>query len=93
MLHFDEAESLESKFQRLVDFTDALVGKQEESEKLRSEGNAHTPGREVGARTSSVVLYLVRKGRIGGTFRTGDKRARVAGSTTISTLDPDGDMV
>ena len=34
MLHFDEAESLESKFQRLVDFTDELVGKQEELEKL-----------------------------------------------------------
>lgn len=60
MLHFDEAESLESKFQRLVDFTDALVGKQEESEKLRLEGNDHTPGREVGAGASFVVsVYLV----------------------------------
>lgn len=84
MLHFDEAESLESKFQRLVDFTDALVGKQEETERLRLEGNAHTLEREVGAGASIVVLNLVRKGRIGGTFRTpGDKRARIAGSTTI----------
>ena len=40
MLHFEEAESLESKFQRLVDFTDALVGKQEEAERLRLEGDA-----------------------------------------------------
>lgn len=45
MLHFDEAESVESKFQRLVDFTDALVGKQEESERLRLEGDGRIAGR------------------------------------------------
>lgn len=42
MLQFEEAESVESKFQRLVDFTDALVGKQEEVERLRLEGDGRT---------------------------------------------------
>lgn len=42
MLQFEEGESVESKFLRLLDFTDTLVGKQEEVERLRLEGDTRT---------------------------------------------------
>ena len=48
-LWYEEAESIESKFQCLLDVTDTFVGRYEKSEGLRLKGDNLHCGKDLGA--------------------------------------------
>lgn len=54
ILQFEEAESVESKFQPLVDLTDALVGKQDKLKGLPLEGDNPHYGKGLGTGSKPI---------------------------------------